>query len=166
MVANCAAENDHVAWPGPVAADLHAHGYHTDPRRVDEQSVGLAVIHYLRIPGHDLHARSLSGGGHGSDHSLQVGQFQPLFEDEPGAEVERRGPAHRQVVDRAAHGQLADVAAGEENGADDVRIGGEGKAKVCKSASRQIAHRPTCPLAHLYHRRVVHPSQNGVVEIL
>ena len=69
-------------------------------------------------------------GRHRGDDPLQIGQGQPLFDDEPGAEPQRPGAAHAQVVDRAADGQLADVAAGEEEGADHVAVGGEGQARA------------------------------------
>ncbi len=58
---------------------------------------------------------------------------QPFFEDEARAEIKRFRPGHRQVVDRAEDGQLADVAAGEEYRADDERVGGEGQSRAADS---------------------------------
>ena len=49
-----------------------------------------------------------------------------LFEDEGRREEQRPRPADGQVVHRAVHGQLADVAAREEERPDHERIGREG----------------------------------------
>ena len=48
-----------------------------------------------------------------------------FLEDEPGRQVERRGPGDRQVVDGAVDGQVADVAAREEQRLDHVGVRGE-----------------------------------------
>ena len=76
------------------------------------------------------HARLLAGFAHRRDDALQVGQGQPLFEDERGRQEQRSGAADRQVVDRAVHRQPADVAAGEEDRPDHEGIGGEGDARL------------------------------------
>ena len=74
------------------------------------------------------HAGRSGGLGHRRHHAAERFHGQALFEDEACAEIRRPGPGHRQVVDGAADGQLADVAAGEEQGVDDVAVGGEGQA--------------------------------------
>ena len=61
--------------------------------------------------------------GHRRDDPLQVGQRETLLEDEGRRHPPRLGAAGRQVVDRAVHGQRADVAAREERGTDDEPIG-------------------------------------------
>ena len=63
------------------------------------------------------------------DDPLQVGQRQPLFEDERRRQEQRPGAADGQVVDRAMHRQPADVAAGEEERPDHERVGREGDAR-------------------------------------
>ena len=102
---------------------------HADPRRVDEAGIGLAALHHLGVAGHDLHPRPLGGGGHRGDDPAQVGDREPLLEHESRREVERPRPRHRQVVDGAVHGQVADVAAGEEERRDHVGVGGEGEPR-------------------------------------
>ena len=64
---------------------------------------------------------------HRRHHAAERFHRQPLFENEARAEIGRLGPGHRQVVDRAADGQRADVAAGEEERTDDEAVGGEGQ---------------------------------------
>ena len=54
-------------------------------------------------------------------------QRQALFENEARAQGQRPRPGHGQVVDRAVDGQLADVAAGKEQRADDERVGRHGE---------------------------------------
>ena len=55
----------------------------------------------------------------------QVGDGEALLQDEPGRQVQRRGAGHGQVVDGAVDGQVADVAAGEEQRGHHVGVGGE-----------------------------------------
>ena len=65
---------------------------------------------------------------HGADHAPQVRHRQALLQDEARRQIERPGAAHGEVVYGAMDGQLPDVAAGEEDGVDDKRIGAEGNA--------------------------------------
>ena len=69
-----------------------------------------------------------AAAGHGGHDALQVGDGEALLEDEPGRQVQRPGPGHGQVVDRAVDGEVADVAAGEEQRRHHVGVGGEGQA--------------------------------------
>src|SRR2546422_31756 len=78
----------------------------------------------LGVTGDDRHAGPPGGGGHGGGDALQVGDGEALLEDEATRQVERAGPRHGQVVDRAVDGQVADVAAGEEDRRHDVGVGG------------------------------------------
>ena len=57
--------------------------------------------------------------------AAQVGDREALLDDEPGRERERPRAGDREVVDRAVDGELADVAAGEEERLDDVGVGRE-----------------------------------------
>jgi hypothetical protein len=57
-------------------------------------------------------ARCAARGFH---HALQVGQRQSFLEDKSEREIKRLRPAHREVVDRAIDGKIADIAAGKEN---------------------------------------------------
>ena len=50
-----------------------------------------------------------------------------LLKNERGAEVERFGAAHGEIVDSAVYGERADIAAAEEERFDDEAVGGEGE---------------------------------------
>ncbi|MEZ5215028.1 MAG: hypothetical protein R2715_00215 [Ilumatobacteraceae bacterium] len=54
-------------------------------------------------------------------------QLQALLHDEPGAQGDGHGAAHRDVVDRAVHREIADASTREEEGPDDVGVGREGQ---------------------------------------
>ena len=48
---------------------------------------------------------------------LEIGQREPLLEDEGQRQRQRARAAHREIVDRAVDRELADVAAGKEDAA-------------------------------------------------
>ena len=135
--ADIAGQQDHVAH-------AHARGRHhgvvldeADAGGVDEQPVALAPVHHLGIARHEQHAGGRGRRLHRLHDALQHLHRQPLFEDEAGAQEQRARAAHRQVVDRAVHGQRADVAAGEEQRADDVGVGGERQPRIPSAAARR-----------------------------
>jgi len=99
------------------------------PRCVDEEAVALALVDHFGVARHQLYARRAARPGHRGGDAPQVVHRQPFFEDEARRQVQRLRPAHRQVVDRAVHGQAADVAAGEEQRADHKRVGSEGQPR-------------------------------------
>ena len=61
------------------------------------------------------------------DDALQILHREALFQDHAQAQIFGNCPAHRKVVDGAAHRQLADVPAGKEDGVNDKAVGGEGQ---------------------------------------
>jgi hypothetical protein len=80
------------------------------------------------VAGDEADAGFIARLPHRGDDAFEVGQRQAFFENKRGGEKQRRGAAHGQIIDRSMHGEFADVAAGEEERADDKRIGGEGDA--------------------------------------
>ena len=128
--AEVAAQQDRVAGLDPGGRDLDALRHPADAGGVDEDAVALAAIDDLRVAGDDPHAGRPGGLGHRSHDAAKRFHRQPLFEDEARAEVGRLGPGHRQVVDRSADGQRADVAAGKEQRVDDEAVGGEGQPRA------------------------------------
>ena len=68
---------------------------------------------------------SAAARAHGLDDTLKNFERQSFFNHESAGERNRFRASHRQVVDRAAHRQPANIAAGEEERRDHVRIGGE-----------------------------------------
>jgi hypothetical protein len=123
VVAQGAGDEDGVARPRPVAGDVHALRHHADAGGGDEDAVALALLHHLGVAGDDRHAGLARRLRHRVDDALEVGEREAFFQDEAGREVQRLGARHGDVVDRAVHRQAADVAAGEEQRRDDVRVG-------------------------------------------
>ena len=81
----------------------------------------------LGVAGDDLNASIACGERHRLRNPAQQIDRQPLLDNHRAGEIERHGTAGREVVDRAIHRELADIAAGEEQRIDDVGIGGEGE---------------------------------------
>ena len=126
VVADRAGHDDRVSRPGQRDPELgRILGDQADSGRVDVAAVGLALLHHLGVAGDDLDAGRRGGRLHRLGDADQVGDSEALLEDEPGRQVQRGGAGHRQVVDGAVDGEVADVAAGEEQRRDDVGIGGE-----------------------------------------
>ena len=127
------------ASPGQAAVALERDGplEDADPGGGDVAAVGLAALDDLGVAGDDLHPGDGGRARHRVGDPPQVGDREALLEDEPGREVQRPRPAHREVVDGAVDREVADVAAGEEQRRDDVRVGGERQPRP--------AHRPATP---------------------
>jgi hypothetical protein len=121
-----------VAGPCLVGAESQRPFQDADSGRVHVAAVCLAALHDLGVPGHDLHPGLACRQCHGRDDPLQVLDRQALLEDESAGQVERPGTGDGEVVDRAVHGQVADVAAGEEQRVDHVRVGGEGQPRAAR----------------------------------
>ena len=79
--------------------------------------------------------------GHRRDDAREVAHREALLENVAGAEEERLGPAHREVVHRPVHGERADVAAREEGGLHDEGVGGEGEPLLPHRHDRAVAER-------------------------
>ena len=105
-------------------------GEHADAGGVDEAAVAVALLDHLGVAGDDVHARLGGRLTHGDEDPLEVRDREALFEDEADAQVERLGAAGRDVVDGAADGQPADVAAGEEERVHHVGVGGHRDARA------------------------------------
>jgi hypothetical protein len=96
--------------------DGDALGHKANPGRVDEDFVGLAAVHDLRITSHQLHARFIGGRAHGLHDAPEIFHRRPFLEDETDRQVEWARAAHREIVDRPVHGQFPNVAAREKIG--------------------------------------------------
>ena len=143
MVADRAADEHAIARPDPVGAEVDAGTQPADARRVDEEPVRGASGHHLGIARHHLHpARSAPRRGRCRRSACSVSMRQALLDDEGEAQVQGLGPAGGQVVDRPVHGQLADVAAGEDERADDIAVGRQDHAALDRRQHRPVGHRP------------------------
>jgi hypothetical protein len=136
-----AADQHHVAGAGARGRNLHAGGDDTDPGRIDEDAVALAAVHHLGVAGDDGDFGRGRRAAHRFHHAAQVGERKPLLQDEARGEVERLGPAHGEVVHGAVHGQGADVAPGEKDGADHEGVVAEGDAPGRKGKDGAVVER-------------------------
>lgn len=109
MVTDAAAEDHGVAVAHRGGADLVRDDDLADARRGDEEPVGGAALHHLGVAGDDRHAGLTGGGGGARAQIAQVGEREPLFDDEGGGQRQRPRHRRRQVVDRAGHRQAADA---------------------------------------------------------
>ena len=71
----------------------------------------------------------------------QLGDREALLDHEPGRERERPRAGDGEVVDRPVDGELADVAAREEERLDDVRVGREREPRAVQLEQRRVAER-------------------------
>ena len=146
MVARRAGEEHPVPRPdrrGREARILqHAHA-----GGVEIKPVAPAALDHLGVAGDDLHPRGPGGFAQGLNHARERLEGQTLLDDERAAEVFRLSAAHGQVVDRAADGELADVATREKERRDNEAVGGENEL-----------------LGSLQHRAVAELAQGGIVQ--
>ena len=89
-------------------------------------AVAVAPIHYFGVAGDNLDAGGTGRGCHGCDNDAQVVDGHSFFEDEAHAEIARLRAAHGEIIDRAVHGQIANIATGKEEWPHHKRIGAEG----------------------------------------
>lgn len=148
MVGEGAADDHRVAGPDATGPEIDARRHDSDPRRGNRQPVAPAPLDHLRVAGHDCHAGLLGRGRHPRDDSHELGDRQALFEDEGGREIERHRPAHRQIVDRAVDGELADRAAGKLERPHDEGIGRESEPAAGGVAGQIEDGRVAEPLEH------------------
>ena len=137
------------ASPGATrcGGDVEVGHHQADAGGIDENAVAVAAIDYLGVAGNDRHAHFAGGRRHRLDHAAERFHRQSFFEDEARGEIERLGAGHRQVVDRAIDGQLADVAAGEQERPDHEGIGRQGQSAAGDIHDRAIVGRPLRALA-------------------
>ena len=77
-------------------------------------TIAAAALDHLGVAGNDGHARRPRRGRHRLQHPPKIIHRQTFLDDERGAQAQRPGAGHGQIVERAAHRQFADIAAGEE----------------------------------------------------
>ena len=128
VIAEVTAEQDEVAGAGVGGGEVDAGADASDAGGVDENAVALALFDHLGIAGDDLDAGRFGGLAHGFGDAREHVDGEALFQNERGAEVERFGAAHGEIVDGAVDGERADIAAAEEERFDDEAVGGEGEA--------------------------------------
>ena len=114
VISQCAADQHLVTGAADCSGELHARGHLAHAGGVDVDAVRAAALDHLGVAGDDGDARLARGLRHGVDDRSQVRHGVPLFQDEAAGEVAYARAGGGDVVDGAAHGEPADVAAGEE----------------------------------------------------
>src|SRR5208282_229539 len=114
VIADRTAQQHLVPWTGTVGGKVDTFGHQSNSCRVDEQSVALAFLDDLGIASNHLHARFRSSLAKRIHHTPEFVHREALFDDEGGAQEQRRCAAHGQIVYRAVNGEGTDIAAGKE----------------------------------------------------
>ena len=97
-------------------------------------------------------------------HAFQRLHRQAFFQDKAGRQEQRLRARHGHIVDRAAHRQLADIAAGEEQRGDDVRVGGDGQRALQPGFGQQV--QPGKVVASASARAVQVRAENALDQVL
>jgi len=142
VVGDRAAYEHTIARLDTVRPQVDPRSHPSDAGGVDEDAIG-------RPPGHDLGItcdnwdRAKPGGvANAANHLPQHLQGQAFFDNKTQAQVQRLGSANHQIVHRTIYGQLADVAAGEEQWTYYVSVGGHRQAAIAGGEQRPVAEGP------------------------
>ena len=129
--------------PGPHAlgAELDPGRDEADPGRRHVEPVGLPALDHLRVAGRHGNGHRRRGPRHRGGDAAQVGDREALLDHEAGRERDRPRSRDGEVVDGAVDGEVADVAAGEEDRLDDVRVGRERDARAVQVEQRRVGQR-------------------------
>jgi hypothetical protein len=96
------------------------------PGRIQEQAIQRPARHDLRIPGNDQHAARRRGLLQAVEHLIEHRPRQSLLDQQSQCEPPRPRAIDREIVDRPADRQRADVSAGKHQRRDGVAVGGDG----------------------------------------
>ena len=164
MVAEQAIDQDDVPFPREMRAEIDAFSDDANSGRREEQLVASASVDDLGVAGDDLDARLGRSSRHRAGDLPHEVDGHAFFHDRRTGKIERPRPADRQIVDRAAHGELADVAAGEDQRVDHEGISGESEPVA---VPREIAEIETRLILERRQRCIVEgPDEHIVDQIL
>jgi len=79
---------------------------------------------------------------------LQIGQRKSFFQHQRARQPQRPRPDHREIIDRAARRELADVPARKAPGAHDEGIAGKRQPLTGKFQNRRVACRTSLGTEH------------------
>ena len=144
-----------------MRAEIDAFSDDANSGRREEQLVASASVDDLGVAGDDLDARLGRCSRHRAGDLPHEVDGHAFFHDRRAGKIERPRPADRQIVDRAADGELADVAAGEDQRVDHEGIGGEGEPVA---VPREIAEIETRLILERRQRCVVEGPDEDVVD--
>ena len=141
VFADVAGDDDVVAGACAFGSDVHSVGHQPDAGGVDEEPVRTALSDDLGVPGDDADARLCRGLAHRLGDGAEDLDLQALLDDESRRQSEGLSTAAGEVVDGAVDGEVADVAAGEEQRVDHVGVGGQRDPPAVGLQHRRIPRR-------------------------
>ncbi len=110
----------------------------TDPGGRQKDFVARSFVHDFRIAGDDTNAGVSRRLCHRASDPAQEIDFHAFFNDRCARNVERLGASDREIIDRAANGELTDITARKEQGIDDEAVGRESNAIAKLRQSEKI----------------------------
>ena len=124
VVADRAADQQHIAVPDPVEAE-HVWMTDADAGGGEIESAAFAAPQHLGVAGDHRDADVARGLPQARDDAFQGGDFQAFLDEGIEAEIARRGAGDRKVVGGAMYGEGADVATGKFQRLHGEAVGGE-----------------------------------------
>jgi hypothetical protein len=118
-------------------------------------------VHDFGVAGDDLDVGLARRCGHRARDAAQQLDRAAFLDDRRARKIKRGGAADREIVDRAAHRELADIAAREKQRVDDIRVGGEREAVAVQ---REIAQGHACLIAERFEQRIVKGADKDIVD--
>ena len=136
-------------------------------RGVDEADAGGADVHAVRraaaddlgVAGDDRHPGRARRRGGGLDLGAQHLAVEALLEHQRERQRERLGADHREVVDRAVDGELADRAAGEAQRPHDEAVGRDRHRGAADVDDRGVGERRELLAAERRHEQAARPAR-------
>ena len=110
-------------WSPSVPAERHARRHLAHAGGIDVDAVGTAALDHLGVARDYGHACFACRLGHRLHNLAELIHGITLFKDKAARQVTHVGARGRDVVDGSAHGEAADVAAGEELRRDYKAVG-------------------------------------------
>ena len=121
-----------------TSGNVNPRNHFTETGGRDVETVAVSLFNHLRVTGHDLHARLMSGTGHRFDDLFKLRDFETFFEHEAGRDVERFRAAHGDVIHRTGNSEGSDIAAREEERTDHVSVTGNDRGSLDFREERAI----------------------------
>ena len=161
MVAEHAVHQHRVARPGEIRTEFDPGADNADAGGGQEQFVAGAALYHLGVAGHHQHAGLVRRRRHRSCDPVQQIERQALLDDGGARQVERHRSADGQVVDRAAHRKLADIAARKLQRIDHEGVGGH---RQSVAVFRQQRYRHARLVIEWRQQRVVECGDEDLID--
>jgi hypothetical protein len=118
-------------------------------------------LHDLGVAGDHLHAGVACRQRHRPGDAMQHVERQAFLDDRGARQIERNRATDRQIIDCAAHGEFADIAAGKFKWIDNEGVGGD---RQPVASLRQCRHRHACLVVERRKQRVVEGGDEHFVD--